>query len=627
MGSSICADVPYVFRGGTGQTLDYPALSDYEGSDLVKVNLTGESPTGGSDKSANETMFIKVDEIKVKIDERLEVDSYNSIVINKAASIAADYPGDYTVEQICAIYEYMKEDWRYVRDPRDLEYYRYASDNLQLATEKNCSGIGDCDDFALLIASLIESIGGTTRIILAYGPGGGHAYTEVYLGQIGSEDSNVERIIYWLQNEYDSDIFTHKDLETDDVWLNLDWSANHPGGPFYDAEKNIAIFVRDVSNKVPLNLIIKCFTWSETFDRSGDDRSCSIKETSDGGYIIVGSTWYGAKQYEFWLVKTDLEGNVEWDRTLEGEGVSVLPTTDGEYVIVGGSSGSGWLIKIDSKGSKKWEKFYEGGGSSIQQTYDGGYIIVGSKWVDDVKLYNEICLVKTDSYGNKEWERNFGGPEFELGYSVQQTRDGGYIVTGIKALYGGGDERFWLIKTDSYGNKEWDQTFTISGSGWGGKCVQQTSDGGYIIIGSGDPYDAGNMDVWLIKTDSSGNKEWDRAFGGTESDWGSSVDITYDNGFIIAGSTFSYGEGKSDIWLIKTDSEGYEQWNSTFGSENIDMCPWDNPSESVVQQARDGGYIIVGTTKSSRGDDDDDVWIIKTDSQGNCPQAKEMKTA
>ena len=373
----------------------------------------------------------------------------------------------------------------------------------------------------------------------------------------------------------------------------------------------------------------KVTTWSKTFGGSDDDLIFSVQQTRDDGYIIAGSTRsYGAGDEDLWLIKTDPEGDIEWDRTFGDKGfdrgVSVQQIGDGAYIVVGGGSEGGWLLQIDSKGSKEWEKYFQSaGGNSIQQTRDGGYIIVGGKSINDVRYSDDIWLVKTDSYGNKEWEQNFGGPEFEIGYSVQQTRDGGYIITGIKALYGGGNERFWLIKTDSYGNKEWDQTFLILGPGWGGNCVRQTSDGGYIITGSGDPYGAGHMDVWLIKTDSLGNKEWDRTFGGTESDWGSSVKITYDGGFIIAGGTFSYGRGKSDIWLIKTDSEGHEEWNRTFGGENKDMCPWDMPSESVVQQAGDGGYIIVGTTESSRGDND--IWLIKTDSEGYCEQVEEME--
>ena len=171
---------------------------------------------------------------------------------------------------------------------------------------------------------------------------------------------------------------------------------------------------------------------------------------------------------------------------------------------------------------------------------------------------NDVYLIKTDGSGIEQWTKTFGGIGGEIGYSVQKTTDGGYIITGETSTFGNGGSDVYLIKTDGSGIEQWTKTF--GGTGYDeGYSVQQTTDGGYIITGcKQDAASLGNgdYDVFLIKTDGSGIEQWTKTFGETGDDQGFSVQLTTDGGYIIAGKTGSFGNGDYDIYLIKTDGNG-----------------------------------------------------------------------
>ncbi len=365
----------------------------------------------------------------------------------------------------------------------------------------------------------------------------------------------------------------------------------------------------------------KEFEWTKTYGGSDYDYGYSVQQTQDG-YIIAGYTCsFGVGGADVYFIKTDANGNVEWTKTYGGRyddwGYSVQQTQDSGFIIAGKtySFGAGYedvyLIKTDANGNVEWTKTYGGSGwdcgYSVQQTQDGGYIIAGYTFSFGAG-YADVYLIKTDANGNVEWTKTYGGSDDDRGYSVQQTQDGGYIIAGETESFGAGGADVYLIKTDANGNVEWTKTYGGSDYDWG-FSVQQTQDGGFIIAGVTSSFGAGSYDVYLIKTDANGDVEWTKTYGGSYDDWGKSVQQAQDGGYIIAGWTYSFGAGRCDVYLIKTDANGNVEWTKTYGGSDDD-CGYS------VQQTQDGGFIIAGKTESF-GAGECDVYLIKTDAYGN----------
>jgi len=332
--------------------------------------------------------------------------------------------------------------------------------------------------------------------------------------------------------------------------------------------------------------------WTKTFGGVADERGYSVQQTSDGGYIVAGSTGR-----DIYLLKTTASGNKIWEKTFDlnatNIGRSVQQTTDGGYIVAGWTesylhTGDVCLMKTNSSGDTEWTKTYGDTfcqrGYSVQQTSDGGYVVVGSTGPTETKC--NVYLIKTNGSGNTLWTRTFGDTLYQRrGYSVQQTTDGGYIISGYPQL----------IKTNPSGDTLW--TKEISNLGTADQ-VQQTTDGGYIITGT--DYN----DIFLLKANSSGGIQWTKDFPSLDY-WagGYSVQQTTDGGYIIAGYTELYGTDEDDVYLIKTNSSGDTLWTKTFGGVA------DERGYSV-QQTSDGGYIVAGYTESY-GAGGSDVYLIK----------------
>jgi hypothetical protein len=355
--------------------------------------------------------------------------------------------------------------------------------------------------------------------------------------------------------------------------------------------------------------------WQKTFGGIGKlDWAESVKQASDGGYIIAGRTKsYGTGNSDAWLIKTDANGNEQWNKTFGGtedDGATfVQQTTDGGYILAGftfsygAGSNNVWLIKTDENGNEQWNKVFGRNGYdaafSVQQIKDGGYILVGATSSFGAGS-DDAWLIKTDTNGNEQWNKTFGGSDTDIAYSVQQTFDGEYILAGFTNSYGAGLGDAWLIKTDANGNLHWSRTFgrTVIERAY---SVLQASDGGYTLAGMTNIHIS---NAWLIKTDKNGNEQWNKTFGGNETSGASFVQQTKDGGYILAGGK------RNNAWLIKTDKEGNEQWNETFGEARYEKTYSVYGSASSVQQTKDDGYILAGTT-NLYGPGDDDAWLIK----------------
>ncbi|TES90273.1 MAG: hypothetical protein E3J87_10340 [Candidatus Cloacimonadota bacterium] len=352
--------------------------------------------------------------------------------------------------------------------------------------------------------------------------------------------------------------------------------------------------------------------WEKLYGGSELDEGYSVKQTSDGGFIIAGYTYsFGNGESDVYVIKTDSEGNELWTQTygggLEDEGYSIAITSDGGYIIAGRAESFGngysdvYVLRLDSNGDTVWTRVYGtvaiDWGSSVTLTDDGGFIISGA-----LSSYNhrDLYLLKFDANGDTIWSRTYHYSGYEEGTSIQQVEDGGYIVSGYASIPGTGDHDIYLLRTDENGDSLWTKTF--GGSEWDeGHEVIQTTDGGFIIIGEWESND--NTDVCLIKVDGSGNEIWTKTYGGSEGDYGYSVRQTADGGYILAARTFSFGEGNGDIYIIKTDANGDTIWTQTYGGDSYDNA-------FSICETSDAKYVVVGYN-GSKGAGSYDVWFLK----------------
>jgi len=364
----------------------------------------------------------------------------------------------------------------------------------------------------------------------------------------------------------------------------------------------------------------KVETWQKTFGGEDDDVAISIQQTKDGGYIVAGWTnSFGSGEEDAYILKLNSKGEVEWQKTFGGEdddvANSIQQTTDGGYIVAGWTQSFGtgekdiYILKLNSKGELEWQKTFGGKYSdvanSIQKTKDGGYIVAGLTQSFGSGGY-DACALKLNSKGEVQWQKTFGGLDDDISNSVQQTTDGGYIIAGWTKSFGAGGEDAYILKLNSKGEIEWQKTFG-GGDTDVANSVQQTTDGGYIVTELTISISSERADTYILKLNSKGKLEWQKTFD-KEYDMANSIRQTADGGYIVAGLTYSLDSDSVDAYILKLNSKGEVQWQKTFGENKDDGA-------NSIQQTTDGGYIVAGCTKSF-GSGDYDVYILKIDSKG-----------
>jgi hypothetical protein len=364
--------------------------------------------------------------------------------------------------------------------------------------------------------------------------------------------------------------------------------------------------------------------WMKNFGGINDDDCFSVLVAPDGGYILAGHTAsFGVGENDVWLIKTDSNGNMQWNKTYGGvlsETVQYMIKVNNGYIILARtySFGEGdydlWLIKTDFNGNLIWNRTYGGPGTdwmwSIVETNDGGYTMVG-RTNSFGAGENDFWLIKTNSEGLLEWNKTIGYTGDERARFLVNTQDGGYLLLGWTNSFGMGEVDYWVVKTDSFGNPQWNKTYGGE-LGDRGITIAKTDDNSYILAGSSSSFGAGNSDIWLIKIDNSGNQLWNKTYGGPEGESVRSIIKTDDGGYAFVGYTSSFGAGDQDGWFVKTDSTGNILWNQTYGGT-------DRETLQSIQKNEQDGYLLSGFS-ASYGSTDTEAILIKTDSQGIIPE-------
>jgi uncharacterized protein (DUF2147 family) len=330
--------------------------------------------------------------------------------------------------------------------------------------------------------------------------------------------------------------------------------------------------------------------WRKNFGGINDDFAISVQQTTDGGYIVAGfgdSFTHGGM--DFLVYKLDGSGNKQWRRNYGGadseKAFSIKQTLDGGYIVIGytstfvyGSDVDFLVYKLDSSGNKQWRRNFGGIGNDygtvVIQTLDEGYLFMGDtdSYGHGVGDY-DILLYSIDKYGNEKWQKNFGGlgDEYTWDYwagdsSIVQTSDGGFIFCSMSGSFTHGGIDFLLYKLDANGNKQWRKNYggTFNDEAY---SIVQTSDGGYIVAGTTESFTHGGIDFLLYKLDTNGTKQWRRNFGGLADDYAFSIKQTSDGGYIVAGTTmtFVHTADKPDFLVYKLSANGIKQWRKNFG--------------------------------------------------------------
>lgn len=368
--------------------------------------------------------------------------------------------------------------------------------------------------------------------------------------------------------------------------------------------------------------------WARTYGGEGPDGATAVQPTADGGYVVVGAR-YSPNPPDAWLFKIDNRGDLVWQSNFgdpsHGAYVrSIQTTVDGGYFVAGtsrrGRTPQDWSVdralvaKVNSTGDILWQRIYAEEGyalSSLELTADGGFVAAGYQPIPVSGRTNGMIL-KVDATGATTWRKTLGDAINDYSYAncVRQTADGNYVVAATLSAPGTAGWDAWILKLDGAGDVIWQKNYGGPGQEFVGD-MQTTTDGGFVLAGSTESYGSGGSDFWVLKLNASGDISWQKTYGGPENDSASSIRQTADGGYVIAGSSYSFGAGGWDALVVKLDAQGKMSWQQTYGGAFDDFA-------NFIQRTSDGGYVVAGSAgvPDSTGPYSTNAWVLKLDSEG-----------
>ncbi len=388
----------------------------------------------------------------------------------------------------------------------------------------------------------------------------------------------TEQAVFWTSTEISAE-------DAREQYLSFDNAASH----IYNWHKPLKYSIRCIKDTAGPR-------WATTYGGKTATDVSSMHVTSDGGQII-GGILSGSKagSEDFFIMRTDRGANVKWTYKYGGNKgdilASIQPASNGGYVAVGTSDSFGskgdddiWIVSLDSQGAIKWQMRYGTGNEDqahhIQPTKDGGYVVTGSMHSTTSK--DSAFLLKLNSSGSVKWQNAYRISGFETGIHAEQTSDSGYILLG-QTISTGGDSDIWVLKMDARGIIKWQVALGGSEDDVG-KVIRQTSDGGYILIGTTSSFGAGDSDILVMKLTSTGAIKWQNTFGSSGKDEGTCIQQTTDSGFIASGLTPS-STGDADVVILKLDKSGKVQWQKAYGETGNETSPF-------IDKTCDSGFAV-----------------------------------
>jgi Secretion system C-terminal sorting domain len=358
-------------------------------------------------------------------------------------------------------------------------------------------------------------------------------------------------------------------------------------------------------------------TFQKVIGGTQSDGAYSVVQTTDGGYTTAGATYsFGAGSEDIYLAHTDANGDLLWTKTFGETGNDfahcVSQNSDGGYIISGYTNSFGasafrcYLIRTDETGNHLWSNTYSGPNHSelfsVKQTPDGGFVSAG-------KVGSDAFLVKTDSSGNTQWKKVYGGGGTDIARSVALTSDGGYIITGYTSSFGAGTDDVYVIKTNDTGDTLWTKAYGGASNDYG-VSIMQTNDGGYMLFGETSSF-GNSSEYLLLRLNAAGYIVWSKVFGGQYQEFAASMSRADNGNILLSGKSQTFGAGYGDSYVVCLDSTGTLLWSKTFGNIFSDYG-------NCIIPTNDGGVLVAGesSTSGASGLGQTDMSLVKTNAVG-----------